>query len=291
VELNKSQHWEPIDDWYIYDVLAKLVLLCAPGKDMASQQKQAVALVREIDQKYDLLDAKQIKEICKFFELELRKTELKKEGKTFGEWTNECIQHFCEIALNDDDSADVSDLQTVTSTAHLLLHFCFMHPKLWYRKPFQLISAAVNSAVTFQGKGTWGNWHRVQYRTAVRDGILLDSATTGLCSPGDMVHVVQAFGRRVQIDAPFRGFCSLHDGAGLQILKPVEGEDLLSKLTGFTHTSMQSPFRDMTRWIFTDRTTTYVSLKQKFRGDEHANVAAMEFSNGQLVHIDETMTE
>lgn len=290
VELNKSQFWESHNDWYVYDMFAKLVLLCVPGKDLKTLQERAQQLVREIDETYNPQDARKVKEICKFLELELRKTHLKSGKQTFGEWTTQCVQHFCDIALNETKS-DASVAKRVTETAHLILHFSFMHPKLWFKTPFQLVSAAVNSSVTFHGKGTWGNWYQVQYRTAVRSGILLDSATKGLCNPGDLVHIVQSFGRRVQVDAPFRGFCSLHDGAGLQILKPVTGEDLLTTLTGCSHKSLQSPFRDMTRWIFTDRTTTYVSLKNKFAEDKYCQVGTFTFSDGQLVQADETMNE
>merc|ERR1739842_271187 len=119
--------------------------------------------------------------------------------------------------------------------AHLILHYSLMHPKLWFREPYLQCCAAVNCAMTFLGKGSWGNWFSVEFRTAIRSGILLDSDTISLLNPGQEVHVVQKFGRRVQIDQPFCGFCSLHDGAGLVILKPLPNESLLVDLTGFEH--------------------------------------------------------
>jgi len=290
VRMNKGQSWEANNDWFIYDVYAQLALLCVPGQAPEGLRERAGALVREIEREYEPEEAEKIKGFCKYLEQRMQRTPLFWRAQTFGHWTVQCLEHFCQIALNG-EKADRERLETLRCTTHLVLHFCLMHPKLWFNKPCELVAAAVSSASTFLGSGSWGNWFVVQFRTAVRGGILLDSDTVAILNPGDVVHVVEKFGRRVQVDSPARGFCSLHDGAGLRILTQIKTDNLLTTLTGMTHDGMQSPFRDMTRWIFTDRTSTYASLKQKFRKAELGGVASLEFSNGKLVQADALMEE
>lgn len=282
VRINKGQNWESAQDWFIYDIYAQIALLCVPNKTEEFLMEKAAVLVRQIDSLYEEEDSQKVREFCKFLETQFRQTMYKCQHESFGYWMTECVQHFCEIACNDE--ASDFETKTLVDVAHLILHFCFMHPKIWFHKPSTLVAVAVNSASTFLGQGSWGNWYRVQFRTAVREGILLDTETQALINPGQLVHVVQQFGRRVQIDQPCRGFCSLHDGAGLKILTPVKNdEQLLVKLTDLTHEQMQSPFRDMTRWIFTERTSTYTFLKQKFSQEKHSMVSQMKFQSGQLI--------
>jgi len=275
-----GQEWESVDDWQIYDIYAKFIVLCGILDPPPNAAKD---LNNEINHHYEAFHAQQIKIICENIENHLRNQKLIFSGISFGNWLTMTLEHFCEIAvINSSPEA----IRNVTNTAHMLLQFSFMHPKLWFHDPFTLCCAAVNSAATFLGAGTWGSWYRVLARTAVRHGILLDSPTISLLEPGEVVHMVQQFGRRVLVDLPYRGFCSLHDGAGLQILQELPNNDLLSSMTGWLHAELQSPYRDMMRWIFTNRTGSYRSLKEKYAKKERCEVSTFVFHNGQLCRND-----
>ena len=107
-----------------------------------------------------------------------------------------------------------------TSACHILLNFSKMKKIFFF---FDLLTFPI-SPLSFVCVYTYvceGNWYRVKCRTAVRRGVILDSDQVALINSGILVHVVEKFGRRVQIDNPYRGFCSLHDGAGLDILTPL----------------------------------------------------------------------
>lgn len=275
-----GKEWESLDDWHIYDIYAKFIVLCGILEPPPSAAKE---LNNDINHHYEPFHATQIKIICQTIESKLRNQRVVFNGRSFGNWIWLTLEHFCEIAaMNSAPEA----VRTVKNTAHMLLQFAYMHPKLWFHDPFTLCCAAVNSAATFIGAGTWGSWYRVLARTAVRRGILLDTPTISLLEPGEIVHMVQQFGRRVQIDRPYRGFCSLHDGAGLQILQPLPNDDLLTLMTGWGHAELQSPYRDMMRWIFTNRTGSYRSLKEKYAQKERCEVSTFVFQNGQLRRSD-----
>jgi hypothetical protein len=290
VRINRGQDWEPIDDWYIYDIYAKVALLCMPGKSKDFLSGKGMELEREITRIYEASQANKIHAFCKFMEEQLAKSVRGIYDMDFGKTITECLEHYARIASNS-LQANSDQVSCLISCSHYILHFCLLHPKLWSNKPETLVAASVNSAMTFLGAGSWGSWYEVKYRTAVRQGILLDTDTIAIMNPGARVHIVQQFGRRVQVDQPFRGFCSLHDGAGLDILVPISEADLISQITGIQHDSLQSPFRDMTRWAFTNRTNSYIHLKRKFSQECHGSVATLKFQNGHLVQSDQSMSE
>jgi len=284
IRLNKGQEWEPSDDWYIYDIYARVALCCVPNKSISYRCELGKKIFDDVNRMYAPEVAYKVKKFIKFLEQNLQRTNFYVGDKTFGERMCECVEHFCYLGMAD---TGFDQAATVIDTTHLILHFSFIHPKLWFNSPFLLAVSAVNSAVTFTGLGQFGNWYRVQCRTAVRAGVTLDSDQLQLLNTGSYVHVIENFGRRVQIDQPVRGFCSLHDGAGLDILRKASNSNILSKLSGFTHDDLQSPFRDMTRWIFTDRTTSYRGLKAMFTSPKHSAVALSRFQGGRLVTVHE----
>lgn len=69
-------------------------------------------------------------------------------------------------------------------------------------------------------------WHRVCLNTIVRKGVQLDSERLRILPMGSRVHVVQKKDRRVQIDQPIQGWCSLKSSNGDTILTPLDQEDV-----------------------------------------------------------------
>lgn len=274
---NMGRPWESSTDWYVYDIFARVAIISHMPDKLASEDWRLIK--EDMEEIYEDESCKQIKIYCDKLKRKLDESHKVFNGKYFGEIMCSALEHFIDMLALEEGPRTLDIMKNV---AHLMLHFALMHPKLWFHQPFTLIAAVANSASTFMGKGTWGNWHVVEHRTAVRERILLDSNLVSLLNPGIIVHVVQTFGRRVQIDQPYRGFCSLHDGAGLQILRLLECNNLLVEMSGLTHQDLQSPYRDMLRWIFTDRTSNYTYLKRKFAISARCGVSAMIFENGYL---------
>jgi len=283
IRINKGQTWESNEDWYIYDVFARLVLLCIPDKSIQFLKAEWELLFADIVRIYPEEEATKIQNFCEFLNMQLKRMRFEFSNGNVGMWITRCIEHFCDIGLSESQNITEEDVIQTINTANFIMYYSLIHPKLWFHDPYTLVASAVNSAITFLGKGSWGNWYKVECRTAVRKGVMLDSQQISLLNAGTLVHVVEKFGRRVQVDQPHRGFCSLHDGAGLDILRPLDNDDLLTILTKRTHEGLQSPFRDMTRWIFTDRTSTYVHLKSKFQSEDFGNVSSLRFFEGQLL--------
>jgi len=69
-------------------------------------------------------------------------------------------------------------------------------------------------------------WHRVCLNTIVRKGVQLDSERLRILPMGSRVHVIQKKDRRVQIDQPIQGWCSLKSSNGDTILTPLDQEDV-----------------------------------------------------------------
>jgi len=69
--------------------------------------------------------------------------------------------------------------------------------------------------------GTMG-WHRVCLNTIVRKEKVLDSERLRILPMGSRVNVVEKSGRRVRIDQPIIGWCSLNSSNGDTILKPLD---------------------------------------------------------------------
>jgi len=280
IQFQKRRSWEPHNDWMIYDLVAKVALACAK-KEISED------ILKEVhsDIENNFVD-RHIKTIWNFMQNLAKSLYEAREiidNFTFGDAISQVVDYFCDVATHGEEGIPKSDVHLLKCVSHLILHFELMHPRLWYQDPMILVAGAVNSAITFTGLGTWGSWYSVQHRTCIREGVLFDSPTKILLNPGDRVHVTQKFGRRLFVDAPVVGFASKNDGAGLDILVESSDEDFLANLTGFKHDDLQSPFRDMTRWIFTDRTTGYVGLKTRFAEEDNAKVSTMRFSQGQLV--------
>lgn len=71
-------------------------------------------------------------------------------------------------------------------------------------------------------------WYRVCLNTIVRKDVKLDSERLRILPMGSRVNVVQKEGRRVMIDQPIKGWCSLSSSNGDTILKPLS-EDTASQ--------------------------------------------------------------
>lgn len=65
-------------------------------------------------------------------------------------------------------------------------------------------------------------WHRVCLNTIVRKEKGLDSERLRILPMGSRVNVVEKNGRRVRIDQPIAGWCSLNSSNGDTILKPLD---------------------------------------------------------------------
>jgi len=65
-------------------------------------------------------------------------------------------------------------------------------------------------------------WHRVCLNTIVRKEKVLDSERLRILPMGSRVNVVEKSGRRVRIDQPIVGWCSLQSSNGDTILKPLD---------------------------------------------------------------------
>lgn len=64
-------------------------------------------------------------------------------------------------------------------------------------------------------------WYRVCLNTIVRKEVKLDSERLRILPMGSRVNVVKKEGRRVMIDQPIKGWCSLSSSNGDTILKPL----------------------------------------------------------------------
>lgn len=67
-------------------------------------------------------------------------------------------------------------------------------------------------------------WYRVCLNTIVRKDVKLDSERLRILPMGSRVNVVQKNGRRVMIDQPIKGWCSLSSSNGDTILKPLSDD-------------------------------------------------------------------
>jgi len=73
-----------------------------------------------------------------------------------------------------------------------------------------------------------GNY-RVCLNTIVRQGKELDSTRLRILPMGSRVHVVGGVGRRVQIDSPCRGWCSIISSLGDVILSPLDEVEIAKR--------------------------------------------------------------
>jgi len=70
------------------------------------------------------------------------------------------------------------------------------------------------------------NWYRVCLNTIVRKGKELDSERLRILPMGSRVRVTKTVERRVKVDQPIEGWCSLTSSNGDQILHKLDPEDL-----------------------------------------------------------------
>jgi len=82
-----------------------------------------------------------------------------------------------------------------------------------------------------------GQWYRVCLNTIVRKGRELDSERLRILPMGSRVRVVHQVERRVRIDMPVAGWCSIRSSNGDTILSPIEPND---RNVGMTPRSSQN---------------------------------------------------
>jgi len=80
-------------------------------------------------------------------------------------------------------------------------------------------------------KDNSGVWHRVCLNTIVRKGQLLDSERLRILPMGSKVFVVEQRERRVRIDQPIAGWCSLRSSNGDTILTPLDDSESMPATT------------------------------------------------------------
>jgi len=80
-------------------------------------------------------------------------------------------------------------------------------------------------------KDNSGVWHRVCLNTIVRKGQLLDSERLRILPMGSKVFVVEQRERRVRIDQPIAGWCSLRSSNGDTILTPLDDNESMPATT------------------------------------------------------------
>lgn len=68
-------------------------------------------------------------------------------------------------------------------------------------------------------------WHRVCLNTIVRKNVELESERLRILPMGSRVHVIEKKGRRVRIDQPINGWCSLLSSTGDVILSEIAAPD------------------------------------------------------------------
>eukprot|EP00494_Astrolonche_serrata_P025332 UN25593 len=90
---------------------------------------------------------------------------------------------------------------------------------------------------------TPGGWHRVCLNTIVRKGVNLESERLRILPMGSRVRVVERVDRRVRIDQPIAGWCSLKSSNGDTILTPLDQEEVEARTPGGSKSSYQTKKR------------------------------------------------
>jgi len=83
-----------------------------------------------------------------------------------------------------------------------------------------IVCTKTKAQIVFQGV-----WHRVCLNTIVRKGVKLDSERLKILPMGSKVFVVEQKDRRVRIEQPIAGWCSLRSSNGDTILTPLDLEE------------------------------------------------------------------
>jgi len=87
-------------------------------------------------------------------------------------------------------------------------------------------------------------WHRVCLNTIVRATKELGSARLRILPMGSRVNVVEVVGRRVRIDEPIDGWCSIESSTGDQILSPTQ-KDTLPEVEGVSSPAVDAEQEQM----------------------------------------------
>jgi len=71
-----------------------------------------------------------------------------------------------------------------------------------------------------------GRWYRVCLNTIVRKGVELESERLRILPMGSRVRIIRQEARRVEIDQPIKGWCSLKSSNGDTILTPLDQQEI-----------------------------------------------------------------
>lgn len=285
VRINKRTPWEITNDWGIYDIYARLAIIAVSlklKKEMNNnelsiwEKKEMAEIERDVRRNYEEMFWEPIFMICDALVTRINNSSIIVANTTVGDAMSTALEHFSYLA-----SSCAND-ETIVHVAHFIMYFTLFEPRLIKHDIFNLVYSSVNSAVTFLGTGSWGSWYQVKLRSMIRKGVLLDSDRMRVIEKGSLVHVIEHFGRRVQVNEPVHGFCSLHDGSNSVILEPndPQGDDeLLINMCKMEHVEFQM-FRDLQRWAFSDKPSMY--LKLKFSNEKYSEISKYTFQSGYL---------
>jgi len=139
-----------------------------------------------------------------------------------------------------------------------------------------------------------GGWHRVCLNTIVRATKELESARLRILPMGSRVNVVEVSGRRVRIDQPIDGWCSIESSNGDLILSPTQNdqnvdEGVVSPNTANEELVMQGRAEQLAkelqelRWLRTE-----VAATKNITNERDAAQAELQEARSQLKKLKET---
>lgn len=137
-------------------------------------------------------------------------------------------------------------------------------------------------------------WHRVCLNTIVRATKELESARLRILPMGSRVNVVEVSGRRVRIDQPIDGWCSIESSNGDLILSPTQNdtnvdEGVVSPSTANEELVMQGRAEQLAkelqelRWLRTE-----VAATKNITNERDAAQAELQEARNQLQKLKET---
>lgn len=133
------------------------------------------------------------------------------------------------------------------------------------------------------GTGSSMGWHRVCLNTIVRKGVALDSERLRILPMGSRVHVVEKQDRRVRIDQPIAGWCSLKSSNGDTILTPLDQEEVSTTTPAANASNRMAAEQE--KW--THRTENYKQAYSNLNERQQALVAQQQqaVSNVEISNI------
>lgn len=140
-------------------------------------------------------------------------------------------------------------------------------------------------------------WHRVCLNTIVRATKELESARLRILPMGSRVNVVEVSGRRVRIDQPIDGWCSIESSNGDLILSPTQNdqnvdEGVVSPNTANEELVMQGRAEQLAkelqelRWLRTE-----VAATKNITNERDAAQAELQEARSQLQKLKETQQQ